>query len=311
MALRMEQKAIQKGMVEVVKLAGMELAGNFGDKERAAILIKRQGNESSIRMDREIENLISKELRKRGVLVNLLSEESGRMIVSCGLDYLICIDPICGSMNYRSGSPYFCVSMALLKNYEPVFGVVHSPMTSETFTAAIGKGAKLNGQKIHSGAGRLIALDNAHLFPNFIFEEATARNPKFSVVAPWSVALNLCYVASGRYAASLSSNSMPWDFAAGMLVAMEAGAKVTDQNGSRISFEDMILTDPYVAHGHLMRTPNEKFRDYTVIAAQKKINSKLLRALIRDITEINVGNANLYKTEIGILDDGKDIWMTR
>ena len=158
-------------------------------------------------------------------------------------------DPLDGTTNYAHGLPIFCSSLALQIAGEPEVGAVYDPTRKELFTAERGQGSFLNGQRLDvSHAERLIdsllvtgfpydvhahATDLVGLFGEFL---GTAR----AVRRLGSAALDLCYVAAGRFDAFWEQHLKPWDVAAGALMVTEAGGRITGMDGSAF--------DPAAAH---------------------------------------------------------------
>jgi myo-inositol-1(or 4)-monophosphatase len=150
------------------------------------------------------------------------------------------VDPLDGTTNYAHGDPHFCVSVAVVQDNTTLAGAVLKPATDECFTAQRGCGARLNGQPIHSSdvenlGQALVGLsfppqfrrDSAEVEDLFRVMEATQ-----AVRRSGSAALNLCYVAAGRYDAYWATKTNAWDVAAGCLIVEEAGGVVTALNGS-------------------------------------------------------------------------------
>jgi myo-inositol-1(or 4)-monophosphatase len=150
------------------------------------------------------------------------------------------IDPVDGTTNYAHGYPFFCTSIAYAAEGKITAGVVYNPIMNELFFAAAGKGAYLNGNRIAvSQIGNLkksllstgfpydIATNpnnNIDHFVNFLFEAQAVRRDG-------SAALNLSYVACGRFDGFWELNLKPWDLAAGGLIVEEAGGRITDLTG--------------------------------------------------------------------------------
>jgi myo-inositol-1(or 4)-monophosphatase len=153
------------------------------------------------------------------------------------------LDPIDGTINFAHGSPHFCVSLGLTRNGICVVGVVDAPIGDERFTAALGHGAALNKQPLRlRGPSHL--SDAVVAFGDFtVSTDAERRNaqrlellrrlvPKIQRVRMLgSAALDVCWVAAGRVDAAYHSLINPWDVAAGVVIAREAGAVVTDLDG--------------------------------------------------------------------------------
>ncbi len=161
-------------------------------------------------------------------------------------EYRWIVDPLDGTTNYVHGVPHYCVSLALERNGELLTGTVYNPCLDECFTAAIGQGARLNGRPIHvSGVVDLAESMAAVGFPPnvqaidpdlLLFLEMLPRCQ--GIRRTGSAALNLCYLAAGRFDVNWSYATHPWDVAAGVLIVREAGGCVTSLAGSRFSLDD-------------------------------------------------------------------------
>ncbi|HET9531949.1 MAG TPA: inositol monophosphatase family protein [Blastocatellia bacterium] len=172
----------------------------------------------------------------------VLAEEGG--LAESGSDYRWIIDPLDGTTNYAHGYPVFSVSIALEYQGEIVLGVVYDPMRDELFTAERGGGAALNNRPIRVSATdnllhsllstgfpydiRTSTLTNLDHWANFAMNAQALRRDG-------SAALDLCYVACGRFDGFWELNLSAWDTAAGALVVAEAGGRVSDFAGGRFS----------------------------------------------------------------------------
>ena len=172
----------------------------------------------------------------------VLAEEGG--LAESGSDYRWIIDPLDGTTNYAHGYPVFSVSIALEYQGEIVLGVVYDPMRDELFTAERGGGAALNNRPIRVSATdnllhsllstgfpydiRTSTLTNLDHWANFAMNAQALRRDG-------SAALDLCYVACGRFDGFWELNLSAWDTAAGALVVAEAGGRVSDFVGGRFS----------------------------------------------------------------------------
>ncbi|MCD8339550.1 MAG: inositol monophosphatase [Burkholderiales bacterium] len=168
-----------------------------------------------------------------------LGEETG----STGQDeseYLWIIDPIDGTKNFINGIDQFCVSIACQKGKHLLHAVVFNPVRNELFTATRGKGALLDGRRIRvSGAS---ILRHSLIGTGFPFREDDDYSGYLKIMAemmqktaglrrPGSAALDLCWLACGRYDGFWEKGIKIWDIAAGALIAQEAGALLTDFSG--------------------------------------------------------------------------------
>lgn len=177
-------------------------------------------------------------LGEEGNLTKTSSEQSS--------EFCWVADPLDGTTNYVHGVPLFCTSIALVQNDEPICAVVYNPLTEEFFSAEKGKGAFLNGNKIQTGSWQtlgesLVSVsfptetnDDSPDLVTFLKSLKTCQ----AIRRTGSTALNLCFVAAGRFDASWAFQCHPWDIAAGMLLVQEAGGVVSRPDGSPIRIFD-------------------------------------------------------------------------
>ena len=164
-------------------------------------------------------------------------------------EYRWIADPLDGTTNYVHGVPHFCVSLALERAGELVVGAVFNPVAEECYTAAAGEGAFLNGSPIHtSGVSRLPEALVATGFPTVVRPESPdlqlflkAVRRCQAVRRTGSCALNLCYLAAGRFDAAWAYSAKIWDVAAGVLIIREAGGVVTAPDGGGFVLKDAQL----------------------------------------------------------------------
>jgi myo-inositol-1(or 4)-monophosphatase len=189
--------------------------------------------------DTESERVIIQTLRAAFPTHSILAEETGRIE---GIpDHQWIIDPLDGTTNFAHGLHIFCVSIAYAVEGEIVLGVVLSPHTEELFTAQTGNGARLNNRLISVSSDNTVS-DSLLVtgFPYDIENAYTSNLGRFSnclkvaqaVRRLGSAALDLCYTACGRFAGYWEQDVQPWDVAAGVLIAKEAGAIVTDYSNN-------------------------------------------------------------------------------
>ncbi len=153
--------------------------------------------------------------------------------------YCWVVDPLDGTTNYVHQIPHYAVSVALLEHGTPLVGVIHDPVNNECFAAQRGRGATLNGQSIHTSgvsdiAQAVVAASFAAevQFPSPEVDQFVAAvQATQGVRRTGSAALNLCYVASGRFDAFWALSTKAWDVAAGVLLVEEAGGAVTRLDG--------------------------------------------------------------------------------
>jgi len=172
----------------------------------------------------------------------ILAEESGG--TTAASDYKWIIDPLDGTTNFLHGVPLFCVTIGVEYKGEIVAGVVYDPNQDELYTAEKGAGAFLNGKRLKvSGASELI---NSLLVTGFPYDIASSPGKAVDHFAHFlmearglrrlgSAAIDLSYVAAGRFDGFWEVHLNPWDMAAGVLLVSEAGGSVTDFSGGPLS----------------------------------------------------------------------------
>ncbi|GAX62110.1 archaeal fructose-1,6-bisphosphatase [Candidatus Scalindua japonica] len=172
---------------------------------------------------------------------SILTEESGEEITNS--EYCWVIDPLDGTNNFYHKFPMFCVSIALYKKGKPLIGVVFDPIKDELFCAEKNKGASLNNKKIK--VSTVNKLNKSLLALGFYYErgllmrKSLGQMKKFfyenvhGIRRTGSAALDLCYTACGRFDGYWELKLNPWDYAAGSLILMEAGGRITDVQGKK------------------------------------------------------------------------------
>lgn len=173
----------------------------------------------------------------------LLSEEAGNLNVQNNHHLLWVIDPLDGTVNYSFGIPFYAISVALMKNHEPILGVVFAPAISELFVAQRGKGAYLNNKRITLNGKkdrllRMLATSAGMTESDFVHKKSSYHKkllPHYNRLRLMgSQALHLCYVATGRLDAALTNQAKLWDDAAGSLILEEAQGTYNDFWGRKI-----------------------------------------------------------------------------
>ncbi|HEY7912853.1 MAG TPA: inositol monophosphatase family protein [Blastocatellia bacterium] len=190
----------------------------------------------------------------------VLAEEGG--LAESRSDYRWIVDPLDGTTNYAHGYPVFCVSIALEHKGEVILGVVYDPMRDELFTAERGAGAALNNRPIRvSSTGDLIQSLLSTGFPYDIRTSTWTNLDHWSNFAmnaqalrrDGAAALDLCYVACGRFDGFWELNLSPWDTAAGALVVEESGGRVSDFEGKAFSnYGPQILASNGLIHQRMI-----------------------------------------------------------
>jgi myo-inositol-1(or 4)-monophosphatase len=202
--------------------------------------------------DRLSETLIVERIRRSFPGHDILTEESPETTNGSGFRWII--DPLDGTTNYAHGYPVFCVSIALEVSGEIRLGTVYNPMLAELFTVEKGAGAFLNGNRI--AVSRTAELNKGLLATGFPYDIREDRNNNINyfmalamnaqaVRRAGSAALDLAYVAAGRFDGFWELKLMPWDTAAGWLLVAEAGGVVTDLSGGPYG-----LCSPHILAGN-------------------------------------------------------------
>jgi myo-inositol-1(or 4)-monophosphatase len=220
-------------MQELAREAGALLMSFFGH-----VAIEYKGDVDLVtKADRASEKMIVERIRRQWPEHDLIGEEGSRR--ETGSDFRWYVDPLDGTTNFAHGYPVFCVSMALEYKGERIAAVIYDPTRDEMFAAEKGGGSTLNGRPARVSPTRLLKESlvatgfpshKRHKNPNIHFyHQITLRS--HGVRRAGSAALDLCYVACGRYDAYWEFNLNPWDTAAGVLLVQEAGGTVTDFSG--------------------------------------------------------------------------------
>ena len=194
--------------------------------------------------DKKIQEELKAELLKLLPEVNFIGEENDYgEILETG--YTFIVDPIDGTTNFSRNLSLSAISVALLKDAEPYIGVCYNPYIDEMFIAQKGQGAYLNGKaikvsnkKLHEG---IVLTGNAPYYAD-MREKSLITLKNFAMIALdfrrfGSAVIELCNIACGRAELYFELKLQPWDFAAGMLIVEEAGGKVTQMNGEKMTFD--------------------------------------------------------------------------
>jgi myo-inositol-1(or 4)-monophosphatase len=220
--------------IEAARRAGAVLAERFAGERTIEY---KGGIDLVTDADRAAEKVMLELLAERYPGHGILAEESG---VSRGEGYRWILDPLDGTTNYSHRLPHFCVSVAVEGDEGLLAGVIHDPIRGETFAASRGGGATLNGEPICPAD--TTELDGALLctgFPYDVRERPEAPLGLFNRLIKraqgvrrfGSAALDLAYVACGRFDGFFEFGLKPWDIAAGALIVQEAGGRIARIDG--------------------------------------------------------------------------------
>jgi myo-inositol-1(or 4)-monophosphatase len=232
--------------VRIALEAGDRLREAHGTVTRSAVNYKGWRNLVTD-LDLEIERTVIARIRDRYPDHAILAEEGGgdreEWEPSSGASHRWVIDPLDGTTNYVHRHPFYCVSIGVEDAAGPLVGVIYAPQLEELFGARRAGGATLNGEPIHvseeSDLGRAL-LASGFAYAHGSDEDQNLRN--WARLAGkcrglrrcGSAALDLAYVADGRYDGFWELGLNPWDVAAGALLVKEAGGTVTDCSGGPV-----------------------------------------------------------------------------
>jgi myo-inositol-1(or 4)-monophosphatase len=237
-------RALRDAAVEMARAAGAVLREGYGQAHRP----ERKGRIDLVtEYDRRSERLLLEAISGRFPDHAVLAEESGASAQGAGaapVRWLV--DPLDGTTNFAHNYPFFCVSVAAEADGQLVAGAVYDPVRDELFSAAAGEGATLNGGPIR--VSDIERVEDALLvtgFPYDVREHPERSLPLFEaflmraqgIRRDGSAALNLCYLAAGRFDGFWEGHLSPWDMAAGVLMVGEAGGRVTDYAGGEFRLE--------------------------------------------------------------------------
>ncbi len=244
--------------IEAVKKGGAVLRENFGKVQ--AITYKGK-LDLVTETDRCSEAVIVDFLLKHYPQFGILAEEQEE--IPAESEYRWILDPLDGTTNYAHGYPFFAVSLALEFAGTIVWGAVYDPIRQELFTATAGRGANKNGSAIKvSSETCLVRSLLCTGFPYDVHESAENNINHFerfikvaqAIRRDGSAALDLCYVGMGRFEGVWDMKLKPWDVAAGALIVLEAGGKVTGFDGAGFDINTHnILAANTCLHGEMLK----------------------------------------------------------
>lgn len=236
-----DQEKLQKLTLQVTKLA--REAGDFQLRELKNFELSRieqkgRSNDLVSYVDKETEKLLIETLLKLVPDAGFETEEGTIEQSKTGLRWVI--DPLDGTTNFLHKLPLFSISIALANDDEILLGVVHEPSRNECFYAWKDGGAYMNGERIETST-----INNLHeslIATGFPYSLRGKAEQYFSLIRHFvetthgvrrlgSAAIDLCYVACGRFEAYFEFNLKPWDVAAGIIIVREAGGVVTNYAG--------------------------------------------------------------------------------
>lgn len=216
-----------------------EKAGQLGldyFRKLDTLTVTQKGHQDLVsEADRNVETLIRGELAKSYPEDGILGEEHGMEEGASGYTWVT--DPIDGTANFVAGIPQWCVIIACVHQGQVIIGVIHDPVSGETFTAAAGQGAFVNGKPMRISSSDSLSVGSVGVGFNGRTAATDAVNVVGAVVSQGGVffrnasgGLMLAYTASGRLIGYIEAHMNAWDCLAGMLMIREAGGKVLEQD---------------------------------------------------------------------------------
>jgi myo-inositol-1(or 4)-monophosphatase len=240
--------------------AGAQVVKEYFD--RPFIISNKEGiNNLVTEADHASERVIIDVIRKNFPDHSILSEEVGEITMDSKYKWII--DPIDGTVNFANGIPICCVSIAVELEGRMVLGAVYNPFMNEFFVAEKGKGSTLNDKKIH--VSEKTEVLKSCLVTGFPYTYLDHPNGPLEVFARLirqgvpvrrlgSAAIDLCWVAAGRFDGFYEHKLAAWDSSAGFLIVEEAGGRVTDYDGNPYSpYQPHILATNGKIHDELLR----------------------------------------------------------
>jgi myo-inositol-1(or 4)-monophosphatase len=228
-------------LVDLSKQAGAYIQSQLGE----TLLVEHKGRIDLVtHADKVSQKMIIENIEKKFPGHAVIAEEGYDKTGKEG--YVWYIDPIDGTTNFVHGVPVFCVSIALYKAGLPMVGVCYNPAIKEIFYAEKGRGAFLNGKRIKvSTTKKMIDALVATGFPYKNENMKKVIDCLYNVISGvqgirrfGSAALDLCYVACGRFDAFWEMELKPWDMAAGVLILEEAGGMITSMDGNEFDLKN-------------------------------------------------------------------------
>ena len=225
-------------MIKASEKASKSLIRDFGEIENLQVSMKGP-SDFVTNADKKVEKILIDELSKAKKNYSILSEESG-YIKNDDEDNIWIIDPIDGTTNLFHGVPHFCICIAL-KSYEVITtGLIFDPIKDEMFYAEKNNGSYLNNKRIRVSKKKNL---NECLFAS---NGKKYKNVQLANRNSGSAALDMAYVASGRYDGFFQENLNLWDIAPGILLIQEAGGIINKADIKKINDIEVITSNPSI-----------------------------------------------------------------
>ena len=209
-------------MIKASEKASKILIRDFGEVEKLQVS-KKGPNDFVTNADLKAEKIIIEELKKAKPNYSIISEENG-IIDNKDKNNTWIIDPIDGTINFLHGIPHFAISIALKSGNEIISGLIFDPIKNEMFYAEKNNGAFLNNQRIR------VSKKNKLNDCLFVTNNKLKNDLELTYRKSGCAALDMAYVASGRYDGFFQHNLCLWDIAAGIILVKEAGGVLNEIN---------------------------------------------------------------------------------
>ncbi len=241
----MSRSALMTVMIRAAEKAARGLKRDFGEVEHLQVSRKGPGDFVSV-ADKKAEDTIKEELAKARPDYAWLGEETGTS-GSVEAEYRWIVDPLDGTTNFLHGIPHWAISIACASKTDIIAGVIYDPIKDEMFFAEKGSGAFMNSRRLRVSARRDaqdalagIGMNHDDLASNKIWQNrVTDLGSKVaSIRHNGSAALDLAYVAAGRFDFYCQPTLKLWDMAAGLVIVSEASGMVTRLNGDKMTLAD-------------------------------------------------------------------------
>ena len=237
-------------MIKACEKASKVIIRDFGELEN--LQVSKKGPKDFVtKTDKRVEKILIEELSKSKKNYSFITEESGK-ILNNNKDVFWIIDPIDGTTNFLHGVPHFAISVALQKEGEIMIGLIFDPIKNEIFYAEKNSGAYINNSRIR--VSKKIKLDDCLFASNN--DVISSIYPKLNLRNTGCAALDLAYVACGRFDGYFHNAINLWDIAAGKIIVEEAGGKVNNFNGSDIKKIDIRAANPNIYEKMLKKLDN-------------------------------------------------------
>ena len=241
----------EKFIQDVVREAGDAVLKRFG-KDGPHYMKSDHVWDVVTKADLRADKLITSRIQKAYPTHGIISEESGT--TNEGAEYVWIVDPIDGTLNFSKGVPLYGVMICLVRKGDVILSAINLPSTGELFYAKKGGGAYLNGKRVHCsktkkllqtfGAGSARLEGRAGNFMKNLLKASKVHHIQYASF--FSMAVNVCYIATGRRDWVVPLAGMIWDFAPAYLILKESGCKVTDTKGKPWKFGvlEMVAANP-------------------------------------------------------------------